>query len=743
MERYKNFVRMEQLKEALHEGNKDEALELADQIDHTRIKRRQDLNALAEVFLANGMLVKAKECLAEVYARGSSKGVLTKLINLCLKLKEAEEAEVYYQEFKRLAPKDYYNYIFRYSIDKLQSRPYPQLIETLEKLKKTEYIDIWAYELAKLYHKTGDEQKCIEECDEIAIWFGEGEYVDKARALKAYYCGELSIDELKDEKSAPKKTEDSADDIAADDISSDEELTIEELMANASNDYAEIFGDDAYMNMQERPADNKPVEVTPVEEVPEEEVPAEEMPAEEILAENIPAEKKTAEKIPEEETPAENIPAEETPSEKMPAEDKPIDLKPKQEQLIQEQPKKEKPKSSLAAMLEEEEARRGILPSDDSRSISNVREEKPAEQPAESTEPTAPSAERNASTTPVDEDERLIMEMLAGEENILAQMVNDELNKEQESEPESSAENVNESGESAEGEEPAAEEAKPVLIDMTDYEFRAIDDIQIPEDGFTAALLAKREETLDSYFGFFSYQVDMRMQLIKALELLLNPQIRNICLAVTGQRHSGKKSVIKGIARMLNHAGLLTDTKTAVTDAFKVNSMKLSEKQKLLEGKCFVIDRAGQLTAEASAELLKFNENNDGKTAVIICDTRPEINKLFRNNRDLNSMFPVRIHIPDFDKDDLIDMAAYEFSKGGYSIEEEAWELVKKEAVKLTKLKKEGSLKATEELARGAIDRLETRMAEAYLQTKRMDEGAQIVRESVLTLEDIEAVIRK
>lgn len=687
MERYKNFVRMEQLKEALHEGNKDEALELADLIDHTRIKRRQDLNALAEVFLANGMLVKAKECLAEMYARGSSKGVLTKLINLCLKLKEPEEAETYYQEYKRLAPKDYYNYIFRYSIDKLQSRPYPQLIETLEKLKKTEYIDIWAYELAKLYHKIGDEQKCIEECDEIVIWFGEGEYVDKARALKAYYSGELSIDELKEEKSAAQKedrtearsmesipaveTVDETRDETLDE-SSEEELTIEELLANASNDYAEVFGDDTYKPVQEQSG--------PVQEQPE---PVPEQP-------------------------------------------EPVKLESMKLEPV-------KPKSSIAAMLEEEEARRGIFPSDDSKQVSEVGEEKAPKEPEESKE----------DTTPVDEDERMIMEMLAGEENMLAQMVNDELNKEQESEAEPAGEQTCDTESTTDTEEPAEAENKPVLIDMTEYEFRAIDDIQIPEDGFTAALLAEREETLDSYFGFFAYQVDMRMQLIKALELLLNPQIRNICLAVTGQRHSGKKSVIKGIARMLNHAGLLSDTKTAVADAFKVNSMKLSEKQKLLEGKCFVIDRAGQLTAEASDELLKFNDSNDGKTAVIICDTRPEINKLFRNNRDLNSMFPVRIHIPDFDKDDLIDMAAYEFSKGGYSIEEEAWELVKKEAVKLTKLKKEGSLKATEELARGAIDRLETRMAEAYLQTKRMDEGAQIVRESVLTLEDIEAVIRK
>lgn len=635
--RYKNFVMMEQLKEALKEGNRDEALELADMIDQSGIKKRQDLNALAEVFLTNGMLVKAKECLAEIYSRGSSKTVLTKLINLCLKLKEADEAEAYYQEYRRLAPNDYYNYIYRYSIDKMESRPYPRLIATLEKLKKEEYIDTWAYELAKLYHKTGEEQKCIEECSDIIIWFGEGEYVDKARALKAYYTGELNIDEL-------KGREEAAD----------------------SQEKEQVFDVDAEAAGNEG--------------------------ADEVIE----------------------------------SDDFEEDLR----------------LSEADVRTDREAGKKGWNVIEDRELKGDIPDTRPAD------EPTGKDRTENA-TTPVDENDRLIMDMLKGEENMLAQMVMDELNREKEQE--NAQETLRGNSETVRSQDKPSEdkasepeaEAEPAVrtIDMSDYEFRAVRENPVPEDSFTAKLLNSRGETLEDYFGFFACQDDMRIQLIKALEPLLNPQIRNISVAVTGLRHSGKKSIIKGIVRMLNHAGLLSDTRSAIADAFKVNTVDLWKKREALSGKCLVIDRAGQLTTEAAEGLMKFNEENDGKTAVILCDTRTEMNKLFRNNRDLNSMFPVRVHIPDFDKDDLTEMAAYELKKGGYLIEEPAWELIKKETVKLTKLKKEGSLKATGELVKAAIDRLETRMAKAYIE--RTMAGEQTVRENVITAEDVEAVIRK
>ncbi len=192
MERYRNFIRLEQMKENIRAGRNEEALKLADCLSPSAVRSNSDLTIMSDLYLESGMLAKAGECLDELYSRKKTRSILMQLINLSVRLKKVEEAEKYYREFKAMAPDDFYNYIFRYSIDKIKGRNYDTLIEHLEKLKATEYIDSWAYELAKLYHKAGRKDDCIRECDDIVIWFGDGEYVDRAKALKAYYLGELS-----------------------------------------------------------------------------------------------------------------------------------------------------------------------------------------------------------------------------------------------------------------------------------------------------------------------------------------------------------------------------------------------------------------------------------------------------------------------------------------------------------------------------------------------------------------------
>ncbi|MBO7632776.1 MAG: hypothetical protein J6S72_00100, partial [Lachnospiraceae bacterium] len=192
MERYRNFIRLEQMKENIRAGRNEEALKLADCLSPSVVRSNSDLTIMSDLYLESGMLAKAGECLDELYSRKKTRSILMQLINLSVRLKKVEEAEKYYREFKAMAPDDFYNYIFRYSIDKIKGRNYDTLIEHLEKLKATEYIDSWAYELAKLYHKAGRKDDCIRECDDIVIWFGDGEYVDRAKALNAYYLGELS-----------------------------------------------------------------------------------------------------------------------------------------------------------------------------------------------------------------------------------------------------------------------------------------------------------------------------------------------------------------------------------------------------------------------------------------------------------------------------------------------------------------------------------------------------------------------
>lgn len=200
MDRYKNFVKIEEIKGLLREEKYEEALELADGIDPAKLKDNLDCMVIGEVYLNNGMLGRAKECYSVVYDRRKTRRVAMELVNICIRLKKVDEAEKYYADFKKMAPNDYYNYILKYKIDRLKGKSLREQAASLEELKRVEFYDTWGYELAKIYHKMGDAEKCIKTCDDIIIWFGDGEAVDKARALKAYYSGEISLRELSGQK---------------------------------------------------------------------------------------------------------------------------------------------------------------------------------------------------------------------------------------------------------------------------------------------------------------------------------------------------------------------------------------------------------------------------------------------------------------------------------------------------------------------------------------------------------------
>lgn len=193
MDRYKNFVKIEELKGLLKNGKNEEALEIAQGIEIKKVKDNWDLMVIGEVYLKNGMLGKARECYSMVYNKKKTRRVAMELVNICIRLKRADEAEKYYEEFRGMAPNDYYNCIFRYKIDRLKGKSLREQAADLEELKCKEFMDTWGYELAKIYHKMGEREKCLSTCEDVIIWFGDGEAVDKAKTLRALYLGEISL----------------------------------------------------------------------------------------------------------------------------------------------------------------------------------------------------------------------------------------------------------------------------------------------------------------------------------------------------------------------------------------------------------------------------------------------------------------------------------------------------------------------------------------------------------------------
>ena len=196
---YENIVKIEEMRKKMGEGDCETALKILNTISLKKIKDTSDLSIMAEVYKENGRYEEAMELLLKVYQKFKTRKVVFQLVTLSIKMRNIEDAEYYLKKYVKMAPKDFYNYIFRYRIDKLKGEPYEKLINTLVTLKSTEYIEKWAYELAKLYYKAGMEEECIRECSDIILWFGEGSYVEKAKMLKAYYSGETDKDQMIEE----------------------------------------------------------------------------------------------------------------------------------------------------------------------------------------------------------------------------------------------------------------------------------------------------------------------------------------------------------------------------------------------------------------------------------------------------------------------------------------------------------------------------------------------------------------
>ena len=188
MDKYEYKLKTEQMLELMEDGAYDKAAETADEIDWKRVRNVTMLMNVGDIYEKNGEYQKSYRVLRIAYHRAEgSRKVLYRLCSLAIKTGNVDEAIDYYDDFMQIAPKDPNQYILRYQILRAQRAPVEQQIEALEEFKKAEYIEEWAYELAKLYQEAGMTAECLEECDDLILWFSEGQYVYKAMELKMQY----------------------------------------------------------------------------------------------------------------------------------------------------------------------------------------------------------------------------------------------------------------------------------------------------------------------------------------------------------------------------------------------------------------------------------------------------------------------------------------------------------------------------------------------------------------------------
>lgn len=185
VDKYEYKIRSEEIKTLIAKGEYEDAAAIADTIDWRRVKSVMMLCTVSDLYKINRRYEDARELLLLAYDRHpGGRSIVYSLCELCIKMDDFVPAVEYYKEFVQVAPKDSGRYVLQYKLYEAQDVSLEERIEVLEELKAKEYSEKWAYELAYLYHRIGLATKCVEECDEMIVWFGEGKYVLKAMELK-------------------------------------------------------------------------------------------------------------------------------------------------------------------------------------------------------------------------------------------------------------------------------------------------------------------------------------------------------------------------------------------------------------------------------------------------------------------------------------------------------------------------------------------------------------------------------
>ena len=188
MDKYEYNLKLDQMKSLVAEGDYQTAAEIADTINWRKIKNVTALVRAGEIYEQVGRFEESREILLMAYDRSSiGRTIIYRLAHVAIKMANFDEAKEFYREFVEIAPHDNLKYVLKYEINKAQGADYKTLITNLEELKEQEFTEEWGYELAYMYHKAGMGEKCIEICDELVLYFGQGPYVERALELKMLY----------------------------------------------------------------------------------------------------------------------------------------------------------------------------------------------------------------------------------------------------------------------------------------------------------------------------------------------------------------------------------------------------------------------------------------------------------------------------------------------------------------------------------------------------------------------------
>ncbi|MBQ9120581.1 MAG: hypothetical protein IJY09_11110 [Lachnospiraceae bacterium] len=724
MEKNSIAVKIEKIRRAIEGGEYEAALELAKTIDTTKLKSAADLSVLAEAYYRNSDFETALLYFEQIYQRTQTRRILINLINLCLKLSMADMAETYLRDFIEMAPQDFYRHIFRYRIDKLRGEDLDVLIFDLELLKDENYMEDWAYELAKLYHKSGQQEKCVAECNDIILWFGSGVFVERARALRAYYLAGQSANLSEKEEALAQEVrrlvtagrsaeevqnfiEETTTEAGAQNGYTEEEYRnerygkpvyeeegkdivwktkefgkVSEEVVELQNTMDLLQGMQVAQQIRMALGEDREFVVERAEEEPEKEI------TEEFFEEQTEGwGEETAAEEPEEAEQVYVIEEEMLPQQRVKL--------PEAEPEVETEPEEVAPEP-VAAEVEsaviESEAEAENLPEMETM----IAEQEPVTEPEVVAEPTKVAEEPVAEPEVETEPEEVAPEPVAAE-----------------AEP-----TVIES----EAEEPSEPETAEMIADIEDgeaeYEYPEEVVLQYfpEEETVLARLLQERRLSLNHFFGGFLANVKVRKQLIHSLEQIFDLNNKNVSLLITGEEKSGKTALAKSIAKMIQALGALSSPRVAIIQAEKLNRISLQEKKAQLINTTMIIEKAGRMSTERVQELLAMKKEFAGATAVILEDTQDRMEQLLLNQTALAKEYDNLIHLPKWSAEDLYLHMLAQFVAAEYRIEKRVAARLREWVRELAQTSGVAAYGEVLSYAKAIINKAEARMAEELKQ---------------------------
>lgn len=701
MDKYEYKLKLEQLKNLVQEKDYKTAAEIADTINWRKVKSASTLCMIGEVYDRNKRYEDSREILLMAYDRSSvGRNIIYRLALVALKMGNIEEAKEYYDEFLEIAPYDNLRYVLRYEIARVSGASIGELIDILEEFKDREYTEEWAFELAYLYHRAGNSERCVEVCDELILWFGEGKYVEKALELKMLY---QPLNKLQEDKYRQfKQHKEGIVEVRPTDMLESGEIIRETVQipkvtasagkfntVNLQAELAKSMQQIMDANSQKTVTDTMDTIKKMVGEIPYLQMPAETEETEEDKYSHIESDEEIdgSLKIDFKEMLAEDydgqislfVPEEAQREPQVTGQMSIEDVLSEWErtkraaEAAMETARQRKLESAKAKALQEAE---GIM-----ERLTDVMPKldagvSPQELMAERyLQGAGEVLERNDTL-----QQHEILQAGEAEEVLIAEMSEIEIPQPEESpivpEPTINLEEVSQALEQAtmqeqqqeekeEAEEASEEYLKSILKNEVEFPKEEIQLAEIDEEPITALNEEQKE-----IFSYFVPVTGMEQQLCRVLEGTLHRRQNDKTSAtgnilIVGGRGSGKTVLATDIIKAIQKSGKNSSGKIGKIAASSLNQKDLSQLLKKISGGYLIIEKAGDMSQETVTRLSLLMEQDTQGLMVIMEDTRAGIDKVLARDANFTRKFTERIKIPVFTSDELV-----EFAKA-YALEQE------------------------------------------------------------------------